>query len=72
MVWWVRKSIIPGLSQPGAAALCTTPLYEKDLNTRYPVPYLQHGSFEYETGWPGQGTAGLIPDIPYPLPEWTG
>ncbi|MDA3927660.1 MAG: alpha/beta hydrolase-fold protein [Prolixibacteraceae bacterium] len=36
--------------------------YEKDAKTRYPVLYLQHGSFEDETGWPGQGHANLILD----------
>src|SRR5690606_4765166 len=29
---------------------------------RYPVLYLQHGSFEDETGWSSQGKAGLILD----------
>ncbi len=32
------------------------------LDERYPVLYLQHGSFEDETGWPGQGKANLIID----------
>lgn len=36
--------------------------YEKDVKTRYPVLYLQHGSFEDETGWSAQGKAGLILD----------
>ena len=36
--------------------------YEKDAKTRYPVLYLQHGSFEDETGWPTQGNANLILD----------
>jgi enterochelin esterase family protein len=36
--------------------------YEKDAKTRYPVLYLQHGSFEDETGWASQGKAGLILD----------
>jgi enterochelin esterase-like enzyme len=40
----------------------TPPGYEKDLNKRFPVLYLQHGSFEDETGWPGQGKANLILD----------
>ncbi len=40
----------------------TPPSYEKDSNKRYPVLYLQHGSFEDETGWPGQGKANLILD----------
>src|SRR5512133_1858793 len=36
--------------------------YEKDIKTRYPVLYLQHGSFEDETGWASQGKANLILD----------
>ncbi len=36
--------------------------YEKDAQTRYPVLYLQHGSFEDETGWATQGKANLILD----------
>lgn len=40
----------------------TPPCYEKDNNKRYPVLYLQHGSFEDETGWSAQGKAGLILD----------
>jgi len=36
--------------------------YEKDAKTRYPVLYLQHGSFEDETGWASQGKTNLILD----------
>jgi enterochelin esterase family protein len=36
--------------------------YEKDSKTCYPVLYLQHGSFEDETGWASQGKANLILD----------
>ena len=36
--------------------------YEKDTKTHYPVLYLQHGSFEDETGWASQGHANLILD----------
>jgi enterochelin esterase family protein len=36
--------------------------YEKDNTIRYPVLYLQHGSFEDETGWSAQGKANLILD----------
>lgn len=36
--------------------------YETNPTTRYPVLYLQHGSFEDETGWPSQGRAGRILD----------
>ena len=40
----------------------TPPEYQKDITTRYPVLYLQHGSFEDETGWSAQGHANLILD----------
>lgn len=40
----------------------TPPNYDKDLKTRYPVLYLQHGSGEDETGWIRQGHANLILD----------
>jgi enterochelin esterase-like enzyme len=40
----------------------TPPGYETNGDKRYPVLYLQHGSFEDETGWPGQGKANLILD----------
>ena len=36
--------------------------YETNANARYPVLYLQHGSFEDETGWASQGKANLILD----------
>jgi enterochelin esterase-like enzyme len=36
--------------------------YHTNKTKRYPVLYLQHGSFEDETGWPTQGKANLILD----------
>ncbi|MDA6070628.1 alpha/beta hydrolase-fold protein [Flavobacterium sp. AC] len=36
--------------------------YNENEKTRYPVLYLQHGSFENETGWTTQGRANLILD----------
>jgi len=36
--------------------------YHENTITRYPVLYLQHGSFEDETGWAAQGKANLILD----------
>jgi enterochelin esterase family protein len=36
--------------------------YAQNPHKRYPVLYLQHGSFEDETGWASQGKAGLILD----------
>jgi enterochelin esterase-like enzyme len=40
----------------------TPPGYDKDINKRYPVLYLQHGGGEDETGWSAQGRANLIMD----------
>jgi enterochelin esterase family protein len=40
----------------------TPPGYESNSNERYPVIYLQHGSFEDETGWVKQGKTNLIMD----------
>lgn len=40
----------------------TPPDYDKDINKRFPVLYLQHGMNENETGWGAQGHAGLIID----------
>ena len=40
----------------------TPPCYANKSGERYPVLYLQHGSFEDETGWSKQGKAGLILD----------
>lgn len=40
----------------------TPPDYDKDLNQRFPVLYLQHGGGEDETGWGQQGRTGLIMD----------
>ena len=36
--------------------------YNENSKNRYPVLYLQHGSFEDETGWTVQGKANLILD----------
>ena len=40
----------------------TPPGYDKDIQKRYPVLYLQHGGGENETGWSSQGHANLIMD----------
>ncbi|WP_348823145.1 alpha/beta hydrolase-fold protein [Flavobacterium aestuarii] len=40
----------------------TPPNYCENTKTRFPVLYLQHGSFEDETGWSVQGKANLILD----------
>lgn len=44
------------------AFVYTPPGYEKDLNERFPVLYLQHGWGEDETAWSNQGRAHLILD----------
>ncbi|WP_114792658.1 alpha/beta hydrolase-fold protein [Niabella yanshanensis] len=44
------------------AYVYTPPGYSKDLNSRYPVLYLQHGWGEDETAWTNQGLAHLIMD----------
>ncbi|RYE52541.1 MAG: esterase, partial [Sphingobacteriales bacterium] len=40
----------------------TPPNYNTNNAARFPVLYLQHGSFEDETGWANQGKANLILD----------
>jgi enterochelin esterase-like enzyme len=40
----------------------TPPGYHENTKKKYPVLYLQHGSFEDETGWAVQGRANLILD----------
>ncbi len=40
----------------------TPPGYDKNLNEKYPVLYLQHGSGESEFGWTMQGKANFILD----------
>ena len=40
----------------------TPPGYNMETKSRFPVLYLQHGSFEDETGWAVQGKANLILD----------
>jgi enterochelin esterase family protein len=40
----------------------TPPGYFENSEKRYPVLYLQHGSYEDETGWSSQGHANLILD----------
>lgn len=44
------------------AHVYTPPGYDKDIDKKYPVLYLQHGAGEDETGWPGQGKMNLIMD----------
>jgi alpha-N-arabinofuranosidase len=44
------------------AFVYTPPGYDKNLDQRYPVLYLQHGWGEDETAWSNQGRANLIMD----------
>jgi enterochelin esterase-like enzyme len=44
------------------AFVYTPPGYDQNLETRYPVLYLQHGWGENEYGWGAQGHANLIMD----------
>lgn len=44
------------------AFVYTPPGYDKEVNKRYPVLYLQHGWGEDETAWSNQGRANLIMD----------
>lgn len=60
----VHEILFPSKSTNTArrAYVYTPPGYEKELSTRYPVLYLQHGYGENETSWPNQGRANLIMD----------
>lgn len=44
------------------AFVYTPPAYDKNLDIRYPVLYLQHGWGEDETAWSNQGRVNLIMD----------
>lgn len=44
------------------ALVYTPPGYDRNIRTRYPVLFLQHGSGENETGWTRQGRAQFIID----------
>jgi enterochelin esterase-like enzyme len=44
------------------AMIYTPPYYDRDVQTRYPVLYLQHGAGENERGWTSQGRANFILD----------
>ncbi|RYY66198.1 MAG: esterase, partial [Chitinophagaceae bacterium] len=52
----------PSTATSRRAFVYTPPGYGKDLKTRYPVLYLQHGWGEDETAWSNQGRAHLIMD----------
>jgi enterochelin esterase-like enzyme len=60
----IREILFPSKSTNTSrrAFVYTPPDYEKNLDKRYPVLYLQHGWGENEYGWPNQGKANLIMD----------
>jgi enterochelin esterase-like enzyme len=60
----VQQVLFPSNSTGTArrAFVYTPPGYAEDLDTRYPVLYLQHGWGEDETAWSNQGHANLIMD----------
>ncbi|MGE5797281.1 MAG: alpha/beta hydrolase-fold protein [Ignavibacteria bacterium] len=60
----IREILFPSKSTNTSrrAFVYTPPDYEKNLNQRYPVLYLQHGWGENEYGWPNQGKTNLIMD----------
>ncbi|MBN1300529.1 MAG: hypothetical protein JW995_04875 [Melioribacteraceae bacterium] len=60
----IREILFPSESTNTSrrAFVYTPPGYEKNLDRRYPVLYLQHGWGENEYGWPNQGKTNLIMD----------
>lgn len=52
----------PSTGTSRRAFVYTPPGYNKNLKSRYPVLYLQHGWGEDETAWSNQGHANLIMD----------
>lgn len=60
----VQQILFPSKSTDSQrrAFVYTPPGYEKNVNQRYPVLYLQHGWGEDETAWSNQGHANLIMD----------
>jgi enterochelin esterase-like enzyme len=56
--WYLSKTT----GQWRRAYVYTPPGYDRDVRTRYPVLYLQHGSGEDERGWSTQGRANFILD----------
>ena len=59
----IEKLYFSKITESWRRCFVYTPIeYEKNIKIRYPVLYLQHGSFEDETGWSAQGKANLILD----------
>jgi enterochelin esterase-like enzyme len=58
-----EQNYISEITQSFRRCFVYTPAeYSANPEKRYPVLYLQHGSFEDETGWANQGHANLILD----------
>ena len=49
-------------NEPRHAYVYTPPGYDKDVNKKYPVLYLQHGMGEDRRAWPNQGRTNFILD----------
>ncbi|WP_372652352.1 alpha/beta hydrolase [Draconibacterium sp.] len=49
-------------NEPRHAYVYTPPGYDKDLDKKYPVLYLQHGMGEDRRAWPNQGRTNFILD----------
>jgi enterochelin esterase-like enzyme len=56
--WYLAKST----NQMRQANIYTPPGYDKDLDKRYPVLYLQHGMSEDRRAWANQGRTNFILD----------
>ncbi|MBW6501478.1 MAG: esterase [Bacteroidales bacterium] len=56
--WYFAEST----GQHRQAYVYTPPGYDKNVNTRYPVLYLQHGMGEDRRAWPNQGRTNFILD----------
>jgi enterochelin esterase family protein len=56
---WYQSGV---LNQVRSLWIYTPPGYDKAVNTRYPVLYLQHGTGDIERGWTEEGHANLILD----------
>lgn len=57
-VWYFAKST----GEHRHAYIYTPPGYDKDINKKYPVLYLQHGMGEDRRAWSNQGRANFIMD----------
>lgn len=57
-VWYFAKST----GEHRHAYIYTPPGYDKDVNKKYPVLYLQHGMGEDRRAWSNQGRANFIMD----------